>query len=272
MQDTACVDLLRWALPQLGLRWEGFRKVRRQVCRNVTQRITELGLADPDAYRALLERDPAEWRSLEARCGVTITRFWRDRAVWDELERVVLPELCAAAERRGARGLAAWSAGCASGEEPYSLLLLWIFALGERLARLDILATDADPVLLGRAARACYAEATLREVPAAIREAAFQRSGTEREPLCLRPALSTHVQFSMQDIRRQLPEGPFDLILCRNLAFTYFDAANQRRLLARFTDLLRPGGALVIGQHETLPEPALLPWVSPGIFRRSRAG
>jgi chemotaxis protein methyltransferase CheR len=77
--DAECVDFLQWALPRLGLRWQGFRKVRRQVCRRVARRIAELGLADADAYRLYLERNPQEWDALAELCRVTISRFWRDR-------------------------------------------------------------------------------------------------------------------------------------------------------------------------------------------------
>jgi chemotaxis protein methyltransferase CheR len=85
MQDAECVALLRWALPRLGLRWPGFRKVRRQVCKRITRRIRELGLADVTTYRERLESVPEEWPELDALCRITISRFYRDRAVFDHL-------------------------------------------------------------------------------------------------------------------------------------------------------------------------------------------
>jgi chemotaxis protein methyltransferase CheR len=91
--DTSCVEFLQWALPRLGLRWAGFRTVRRQGRR----RLDALGLADLDAYRAYLEARPEEWAVLEALTPITISRFYRDRAVFQQLERAVLPTLC----RRG---------------------------------------------------------------------------------------------------------------------------------------------------------------------------
>src|SRR5688572_21033252 len=127
MRHDACVPFLQWALPRLGLRWEGFRRVRAQVCKRIAERMRERGLADLVEYRALLEREPAEWTVLDDLCRVTISRFWRDRAVWDALHESVLPALVAAVVCRGSSSLRAWCAGCASGEEPYSLLLLWRF-------------------------------------------------------------------------------------------------------------------------------------------------
>src|SRR5919197_810463 len=114
--DPDCVDFLRWALPRIGLRWEGFRKVRRQVCRRVGRRIAELGLGDLDAYRAYLREHPDEWAKLERLTPITISRFYRDRAVFEALEHAVIPAL--GEEPR------IWSAGCASGEEAYTLALI----------------------------------------------------------------------------------------------------------------------------------------------------
>ena len=87
MKDTECVEFLRWALPRLHLSWPGFRKVRRQVCRRVERRRQELGLADVAAYRARLEERAEEWAVLDGLCRVTISRFYRDRGLWDFLER-----------------------------------------------------------------------------------------------------------------------------------------------------------------------------------------
>ena len=115
MNDRECVELLRWALPELGLRWKGFSNVRGQVKKRIARRISALGLDDAAAYRARLEADPAEWRRLEALCRVTITRFYRDRGVFEALEAHVLPELVRAARERGQRSLQAWCAGCCGG-------------------------------------------------------------------------------------------------------------------------------------------------------------
>jgi len=102
VKDAACVEFLQWALPRLRMRWAGFRKVRRQVCRRVERRIRELDLHDVDAYRAYLELTPDEWLQLDALCHVTISRFYRDRGVFELLERSVLPELAADVEALGA--------------------------------------------------------------------------------------------------------------------------------------------------------------------------
>jgi chemotaxis protein methyltransferase CheR len=251
--DESCVAFLQWALPRVGLRWAGFRKVRRQVCRRLQRRVGALGLAGLDAYRAYLDAHPEDWAQFEALTPVTISRFYRDRAVFARLEDAVLPALAAGRDR-----LTAWSAGCASGEEAYTLALLWEEALAARFPalRLGILATDVDPAMLRRAREATYEQSSLRELPAPWRERGFVRRGGR---YALRPRYRRLVHVRRHDLRTSPPAGPFDLVLCRNVAFTYFEPELQRAVLARLIEALRPGGALVIGLHEQLPL-GLEPW------------
>jgi chemotaxis protein methyltransferase CheR len=259
--DGDCVALLQWALPRLGLRWAGYRKVRARVCKRVARRMRELGLADPAHYRARLAAEPAEWRVLAALCAIPISRFYRDRELFDCLGAEVLPALAHAALARGAPRLECWSAGCASGEEPYTLALLW----RERLAAqfpplgLRVLGTDLDARLIERARAACYGPGSLAALPPGWRERAFEPRG---RLLCLREPVRRDAEFARQDLLAELPAGRFDLVLCRNLAFTYFDEAGARRALERLAGRLRPGGALAIGLHERLPQPCegFEPW------------
>jgi chemotaxis protein methyltransferase CheR len=270
VRDSDCVEFLQWALPGVRKRWAGYRKVRRQVCRRVELRIRELGLAGVDAYRDYLESTPEEWPRLDGLCQVTISRFRRDRGVFEFLERSVLPELATEARARG-RPLAAWSAGCASGEEPYTLVLGWEYLLRSSFPTMEfgVLATDADRTMLTRARAAAYGEASLRELPPRWRREAFVRRGGRCH---LRPRFRQLVTFMEHDVRGPAPDGPFDLVLCRNLAFTYFDLSLQREVAEQLALVARPGGALVIGSHETLPEnsAAFAPWrANLGVYRRS---
>ena len=191
VKDAECINFLQWSLPQLGLRWAGFRRVRGQVCKRLRRRLAALSLKDLSDYRALLEADTAEWRQLDGLCRVSISRFYRDQGVWRWLERDLLPQLAAQAAVRGENRLRIWSAGCASGEEPCTLVLM--FALGDTPegCEPEIFATDADRDLLARARRACYPGSSLRELPANWR-AAFERSGEE---FCLGPEYRQPVRF-----------------------------------------------------------------------------
>jgi chemotaxis protein methyltransferase CheR len=255
VRDRDCVRFLQWALPRLGLRWPGYRKVRGTVCKRVGRRLRALGLGDLDAYRDVLAADPREWGHLEAFCRIPISRFWRDRGVFERLGREVLPALAADALASGRRLVRCWSAGCASGEETYSLRVVWrdrvqpIFPEAEIL----ILGTDAEPTMIARAEAACYGGGSLKDLPAGSRDRAFDR---DYAIFRLRPELKEGVVFRLQDIREEQPEGPFDLILCRNLVFTYFEEGLQAAVLGRLDDRLRAGGYLVIGSHERLPDDA----------------
>jgi chemotaxis protein methyltransferase CheR len=255
MQDSECVAFLEWALPHLGLRWRGFRRVRGQVCKRLGRRLRALGIATLADYRVHLATHADEWRALDRLCRVTISRFYRDRAVFDELAGSVLPLLAGRALDDGGGVLRCWSAGCASGEEAYTLAAVVALRLRPRFPalRLRLVATDVDAALLARARRGRYAPGSLKELPADLRAGALVRVDGDYE---VRPELRDGVEFRCEDIREHQPDEPFHLVLCRNLVFTYFDEALQRRLLPRLCERIVPGGFLVLGSHESLPEPS----------------
>jgi chemotaxis protein methyltransferase CheR len=257
LSDAECVALLQWALPLLRLRWQGFRRVRRQVCRRIARRIEALGLDGAVAYRERVASDAAERAVLDGLCRIAISRFYRDRTVFDRLRDEVLPELAVRAGLGDEQELRCWSAGCASGEEPYTLSVLFRLSVQPRFPGLDLRLV------------ATYAASTLRELPAPWRREAFALRGGE---WCLRPEFREGVELRRQDIREHMPEGPFELVLCRNLAFTYFDELLQREVLAKLARRLMPGGFLVIGGRESLPGPAPAFEAAggrPPIFRRT---
>ena len=270
MKDTDCVAFLQWAMPYLGLRWPGFRRVRRQVCKRVERRIRELGLNGRRAYAAYLDNRSSEWAVLGALCRVSISRFCRDRAVFDCLAETVLPQLAVTAAGGVPPEIRCWSAGCASGEEPYTLMLMWHQRVQSRFPRtnLMVVATDADDRLLERAREACYPKSSLKEVPLEWIERAFDRCD---DGFRLRDQWKAGIEFRQQDIQLAQPCGPFDLVLCRNLAFTYFDESRQRMVLAGIAERLCAHGFLVLGRRESLPTgvPFVPLAASPGIYRRA---
>lgn len=243
MKDSDCVAFLQWALPRVGHRWPGYRKVRRQVCRRLARRIADLGLHDTWEYRDYLDAHDGEWASLEQLLPITISRFFRDRDVFDHLCGTLLPELCSLAAPGPVR---IWSAGCGGGEEPYTLT---ISARRQRIP-IEVLGTDVDVQQLRRARKACYSYGSLKDLPSEWRSEAFQR---QHGDFCLRPELRANVAFCRQDVRRQMPAGPFHLVLCRYLVFTYFDEEVQEAVAGELYDRLVPGGVLVLGKRETWP-------------------
>lgn len=268
LDNRDCTAFLQWALAQRDFRWLGFRKVRRQVCKRLNRRIRELGLEDFVAYRRRLEADPAEWRAFDECCPITISRFYRDRSVFEALRRLALPDIAAraACERRATR---IWSVGCASGEEPYTLKIIWDSDIAPSFpdTPVAILATDIDETALARAHRGCFEPTSLRELPSHLVALAFDRVGAL---YCIKPKHREGIEFLKQDLRRETPGVRFDLILCRYVAFTYFADALQRQVLMSLTHRLAAHGYLVIGTHERLPsvEPALEPLPgTPQIFK-----
>jgi len=253
MKDEQCVRFLQWALPQLGMRWPGFRKVRKQVCKRVDRHIQDLGLAGVAEYQVYLEEHPDEWERLDSLCRITISRFCRDKEVFAVLAEAVLPSLVRGVRERGDSRLRIWSAGCGSGEEPYTLAVLWAIELQSQFPEIsiEIVATDADPNMMRRCRDACYEFGSLKDLPESWRDRVFAR---EDDVYCLKPEYQRNIEFLEQDIRRELPVGPFDLVLCRNLVFTYFDAALQLKVLSRIAGAMHDDTALVVGAHEKLPE------------------
>ena len=256
MKDQDCVRFLQEVLPQLRMRWPGFRKVRRQVCKRIARRVQELGLDNVISYRQHLSEHAGEWQVLDEMCRITISRFYRDRSVFDFLRDRILPEL---AETFGSRektdgALQVWCAGCASGEEPWTLRLVWDLELQSRYPglALQITATDADPHMLERAANACYGPGSIKDCPAGWRDIAFSKLDADKYRL--RNRFRHNVDFLLQDVRTEVPAGPFDLILCRHLVFTYFDEVLQCELLEQWLNRLAPGGVLVAGKQESLPK------------------
>ncbi len=271
MKDEQCMHFLQWALPQLRMRWPGFRKVRRQVCKRVDRRLQDLGLANTRDYKTYLQEHPDEWRHLDCMCRITISRFHRNRGVFTVLEKEVLPALAHSARQRGDTELRVWSAGCASGEEPYTVAIMWAVELQSCFPdmSIDIVATDADTKMIQRARDAEYKYSSLKDLPESWRDRAFKR---QDDTYCLAAEYRDNIDFLQQDIRQKQPEGRFDLVLCRNLICTYFDEALQLELLERIVDRMHDAAAFVIGAHEHLPKGAryLTTWFEKQrIFRRN---
>lgn len=258
--DDRCATFLRWALPRLGKRRAGYRAVQGQVKSALAERLQALGLRSFDAYRDYLKTHPAEWSRLDALCRITVSRFYRDPAVFDHLREAVLPALARRRQADGAARLRAWSAGAASGEEPYTLRMIWRHDLRDSFPGLclHVTATEVQAHMLRRARRACYPQGTLATLPEDWIDRAFiydpaRDDGPHAEPYCLRPIYRRHLSWRHENLRAVMPDGPFSLICCRNLAFTYFDESLQRWTLRWLLVRLRPGGVLVLGLDESLP-------------------
>lgn len=222
----------------------------RWIRRRIALRVRARGCADGARYAAVIERDPAEVERLNAALTITVTQFFRNPATFERITEVVFPALF---ERAGPRGVRVWSVGCASGEEPYSIALLLRERFADRLARtrVSILGLDRDRAALERARAALYERDRLADVPAEMRARHFETTLAGRFQLAR--GIRQMVSFRQVNVfeAADLPDGPVDLVLCRNVLI-YFARGEQERLLADFERRLSPGGFLVLGKAETL--------------------
>lgn len=201
-------------------------------------------------YMSVLDRRPEEWDKLKDALTINVTRFYRNPETWDRLRQDLLPELLRTRQGR----VQAWSAGCSSGEEPYTLAMLCAEAaesLGHAAwaERVRIDATDIDRESLERSTAARYPHAAFLEAPAWM--TARYCDATE-DGWQVRDAIRRMVTVRRLDLAREArPPASSDLILCRNVVI-YFDRPTQERLFGQFAEALTPGGLLVLGKVETL--------------------
>lgn len=241
--------------------------------RRVAVRMRARGSASYGDYAALLRRDPDEYERLMDALTINVTRLYRDAEVWNAVAETHLPERWQAA---GAAPFKAWSAGCASGEELYTLAAL-VHRHAERsgttprLAAARIIGSDIDPTSLRAAERGVFSETACAELPEDLRVRYFGAA----PPYEASAALRALVEVRRLDLLRDPPPAQgLQLITCRNVLI-YLDRPGQERILRGFHDALVPGGLLVLGKVETLLGPlrALFDAVDlrQRIFRRSRA-
>jgi chemotaxis protein methyltransferase CheR len=177
------------------------------------------------------------------------TSFFRENQHFEYLRTRILPEL----KKRGP-GLRVWSAGCSSGEEPYSIAMLLCEEWPQNdLSNVRILATDISSRILAKARAGEYEKENLKDMPAAYLSKYF--SLLQSNPVRTygaRDSIKKMVRFAHLNLMDEWPmKGPFDVIFCRNVMI-YFDSATQGRLVQRFGDLLIPGGHLLVGHSESL--------------------
>ncbi len=247
------IQFLQWALPRMGYSWPGFRKPRGQVLKRIRSRMHELSLSGGyEEYKAYLEEHPAEWNHLDRLCNVTISKFFRDRKLWNFLRDELLP-----GQLQGSHAgtFNIWSAGCCNGEEPYSIAIIIEQLSKEIPAGLDIsiLATDRDPKVLKRARKGRFPAGALKECTDSERILYFQNSETTDGDYTIKEHLTRHIEFEQRDLTKSLPDRVFDLVFCRNLVFTYFTKERQQEFLIRLRPKLKPGCHLIIGSNEDLP-------------------
>jgi chemotaxis methyl-accepting protein methylase len=233
--------------------------------RRLAVRMRAMGAHTYAEYARALDREPREYERLLDALTINVTKLFRNWEAWDALDEQVLAPLWSAGGP-----VRVWSAGCASGEEPYSLAAL-LHARAERagaaadLARVSVLGTDVDGATLAAASAGLFGEGAFDDTPPALRARYFPphpAPPAARDALgapsagapvaAAAPELRALVRFARHDLLREPPpDGPWDLIACRNVVI-YFDRDSQEALFERFHAALAPGGVLFLGKVETL--------------------
>lgn len=224
------------------------------VYSRLAKRLRVIGLRSFHDYCTLVqgENGDEERQAMIAAMTTNVTRFFRELHHFDHLKAEVLPALAARA-RKGGR-VRFWSAGCSSGEEPYSIALTVLGVFPEAPQNdVRILATDIDPNMVERASNGRYKPAQLNDIPVELRRwTTTVRDGSELG-FEMADAPRSLARFNELNLLERWPmSGPFDAIFCRNVMI-YFDEETQRRICGNFARLLAPGGHLYIGHSERIP-------------------
>jgi chemotaxis protein methyltransferase CheR len=219
---------------------------REMVYARLARRLRTLGIASFDDYVRYLEVEPAEWEHCTNALTTNVTSFYRE-----EHHFRVLAEH--AARRAGeADPFRVWSAGCSSGEEPYTIAMCLTDTLPQR--NFHVVATDLDTQVLATAREAIYPLQSVLKLPEARQKRFFLRgTGANEGRARVRREIASHVDFTRVNLMDPdwAVQGPFEAIFCRNVMI-YFDKPTQKRLIERFAALLAPGGLFFAGHAESL--------------------
>lgn len=214
---------------------------RPQMERRINSFMRTINVSDYKSFVDLITNDKAVYRRFLDHITINVSEFYRNPNHWEVMERDIVPLLL-----KDRSGLRIWSAGCSTGEEPYSLAIM---CKEKRFNLTDkILATDIDNDVLEKAGIGLYSAKALQGIPAGAVDRYFVREG---EFYRVRDEVKSSVKFERQDLLKDTFGRGFDLILCRNVVI-YFTEETKQKLYRKFTDALRPGGVLFIGSTEQI--------------------
>jgi len=218
--------------------------------RRIATRLRALELITYRQYARYLDAHPDEYAELLDTLTINVTEFFRDAEAYEVFAETVVPELVDRKLSRRHRMIRAWSAGCATGEEPYSIAMSLLAALGEHESEflVSVLGTDIDTSALDAAKRAEYPIERLEGVPEEYRER-FLDIG--ESSFHVKPEVARYVRFKPLNLFEERPIHVVDVIFCRNV-FIYFTRDQQAKVMERFWRALHRGGFLVLGRSEKL--------------------
>ncbi|MFH1674404.1 MAG: CheR family methyltransferase [Pseudomonadota bacterium] len=240
----------RQLLNRLRLSWDGYRKVRKGVKKRISRHMQQLGYRTAQEYFIALDSSQELRKECELLMTVSISRFFRDRRLWETIEAAILPGII----KEGMEEIRVWSAGCACGEEVYSFMILWnrLERGFERLPVLKMLATEMNPVYLDKARAGVYSWSSLKEVPEEVRST-YCEPRSKGRLYKVSPSLKEDVVWKVHDLLSDPPGTDFQLIFLRNNLLTYYKDELKIPAFRRVIDSLALGGFLIVGAHEKIP-------------------
>ena len=239
----------RQLIDLFGYSWSGFRRVRKGVKKRLTRHMQEIGCRSIGQYIAFLKKNKEVHSQFEYLMTVSISRFFRDRKLWEMMRGEVLPLMF----HKGDQVVRVWSAGCASGEEIYSFKILWeeLRKSYDIIPGLNLLASDMNPAYLDRARAGIYPSSSMREVPDVIMSLYFEQTVNGR--YALKSWIKKGIEWQVHHLLSDPPATALNLVFLRNNLLTYYADKVKVPALAKVVDSLAPGGFLVIGSHERMP-------------------
>jgi chemotaxis methyl-accepting protein methylase len=244
-QDALELQLLKEQIRRdVGFYCDGYKE--HCLRRRIAVRMRARAMHSYAEYAALLLQDPEEYQKLHDAVTINVSKFFRNPEVWSALDNQVLPQLFASPGQ-----VRMWSAGCAGGEEPYTIAMLLREHAARNgnssLSRFDILGTDIDRQSLENAETGNYNAFAFTDIDPAVRERWFEPPAHTS----VKPEIRKAVRFETMDlITTDFDEG-HNVIFCRNVVI-YFERTIQEMLFEKFHEALAPGGHLVLGKVETL--------------------
>ncbi len=223
---------------------------RPMLIRRIQARMKRLEIDSCGKYATLLEKKHDEVDALLESLNINVTEFFRNPESFAAITSLVIPKIVEEKIEKRHRVIRAWSAGCSSGDEPYSVAMAFMEVLGEDLQgfTLSVIGSDIDKGAIAEAKRKTYEQSRLKSLSPGYIKKYFKKKGDLFE---VRDEVVSNVTFEYRDVVNMRPHRFCDLITCRNLLI-YFNRELQEETQLKFAECLNPGGFLVLGMVETL--------------------
>jgi chemotaxis protein methyltransferase CheR len=249
---------LRRLLDLFNLSWSGYRKVRKGVKKRIARHMQALNLSRMEDYLKMIEKDEYIRRICFWHLTISISRFYRDRNIWNKLAKEILPALVYTFSSEPK--FKVWSCGCARGEEAYTFSMLWENMKNDYypMPDLEIIATDINPEYIKMALEGIYEFRSLKELPENFIDKYFSKlpAGNKYK---LQSRLKEMVFLKTHNfIEEPPPSKEFHLVFARNNLLTYYNFPEKISGFLNIISSLNIGGVMIIGSHEKVPENSFL--------------